>query len=190
MDSVPDPLNTTGKRIRVCRTELGLTQGALAHELAKLGVAVDQSYISSLETTNKIPSGTVLRGLAKVLQTTTDYLLMLTEDALIPGELDEEAREVSDQEWELVTALRSLPDPDRLTLFEMIREMIGVAQRQRRKTGRALTETLPAVPATQVPRVPRTRDDLTALLSALPEDVLEELLSGAAGIIRRNERSA
>lgn len=187
---MPDPLNTTGKRIRVLRGDLDLTQGALTREMSKLGVDINQSYISSLETTTKIPSGEVLRGLAQALNTTTDYLLLLTDDPLVPGELDEETREVGDQEWELITALRSLPDPDRLTLYEMIQEMIGVARRQRQRTGRALVDLSPAVPVAQVPRVPRSRDDLVALLSVLPEEVLEELLSGAAGLIRKIDRSA
>lgn len=182
--AVADPLNTTGKRIRILRNDLDLTQTEVARQMEKIGTKINASYLSTLEGSEKIPSGEVLRGLAQVLGTTTDYLLLLTDESKIPGELDEEAREVSDQEWELVTALRSLPDPDRQTLSYMVMEMINVARRQRQRTGRNLIDVEPAVPAAQVPRVPRSREDLVAVLSVLPEDLLESLLSGAADIIR------
>jgi transcriptional regulator with XRE-family HTH domain len=124
---VSDLLNTTGKRIQRLRKDLDLTQTEVARQMAKRGTKINPSYLSMIEGSNKVPSGEVLRGLAQVLQTTTDYLLQLTDDPLVPGALDEDARDVSDHEWELVTALRGLPDPDRLTLYEMVKELIGVA---------------------------------------------------------------
>ena len=86
--------DTVGKRIRLLRQDLDLNQATLVNELKKQGVEIGSSYISELERTDKVPSGTVLAGLAKVLGTTTDYLLMLTDD---PGLRDEqEEQEIED----------------------------------------------------------------------------------------------
>lgn len=82
-------LDTVGKRIRILRQDLGLNQGELVNALEKQGIEVGRSYISELERTDKVPSGTVLAGLAKVLGTTTDYLLMLTDDPILPSEQEE-----------------------------------------------------------------------------------------------------
>lgn len=71
--------NTTGKRIRLLRQDIGLSQTGLAQSLRKMGIDISHQYISELERTNKVPSGEVLSGLARVLGTTADYLLLLTE---------------------------------------------------------------------------------------------------------------
>jgi transcriptional regulator with XRE-family HTH domain len=78
--------NTTGKRIRLLRQDLNISQTGLAHAMRKLGIDISHQYISELERTDKTPSGDVLSGLARVLGTTTDYLLLLTEDATPPPE--------------------------------------------------------------------------------------------------------
>ena len=83
-------LDTVGKRIRILRQDLGLNQGELVNALEKQGIEVGRSYISELERTDKVPSGTVLAGLAKVLGTTTDYLLMLTDDPILPNEQEDQ----------------------------------------------------------------------------------------------------
>ena len=81
--------DTVGKRIRLLRQDLDLNQATLVSELKKLGVEIGSSYISELERTDKVPSGTVLAGLARVLGTTTDYLLLLTDDPNPPHEQEE-----------------------------------------------------------------------------------------------------
>jgi len=83
-------LDTVGKRIRILRQDLGFKQAGLVNELEKQGIDVGRSYISELERTDKVPSGTVLAGLAKVLGTTTDYLLMLTDEPGLPDEQEEQ----------------------------------------------------------------------------------------------------
>lgn len=82
--------DTVGKRIRLLRQDLDLNQATLVSELKKLGVEIGSSYISELERTDKVPSGTVLAGLARVLGTTTDYLLLLTDDPNPPHEQEEQ----------------------------------------------------------------------------------------------------
>lgn len=74
-------LNTVGKRIRWLRQGLEMNQGDLSYALKGVGVEIGSSYVSELERSNRIPSGEVLAGLAKVLGCTTDYLLMLTDES-------------------------------------------------------------------------------------------------------------
>lgn len=83
-------LDTVGKRIRILRQDLNLNQAELVNALEKHGIAVGRSYISELERSDKVPSGTVLAGLARVLGTTTDYLLLLTGDPNPPHEQEEQ----------------------------------------------------------------------------------------------------
>ncbi len=73
-------LDTVGKRIRILRQDLNMSQIELATEMSKLGVNVSNGYISELEGKDKVPSAKVLGALARVLGTSTDYLLMLTEE--------------------------------------------------------------------------------------------------------------
>jgi transcriptional regulator with XRE-family HTH domain len=82
--------DTVGKRIRLLRQDLSLNQAALVSELKKQGIEIGSSYISELERSDKVPSGTVLAGLARVLGTTTDYLLLLTDDPNPPHEQEEQ----------------------------------------------------------------------------------------------------
>ena len=63
-----------------------MNQVELTRELRKHGVTITNQYISELERTEKVPSGEVIAGLAQVLGTTTDFLLMLTDDAVPPGD--------------------------------------------------------------------------------------------------------
>lgn len=73
---------STGKRIRALRTDRDMNQKELMLELKTHGVDVGPSFISQLESNTKQPSLEMLTALAKVLGTTTDYLLMLTDDPL------------------------------------------------------------------------------------------------------------
>jgi transcriptional regulator with XRE-family HTH domain len=79
-------LATTGKRLQVLREDLGINQKELAHELGKMGISVDRSHIANIENNNRNPSLDLLTALAKALGTTTDYLLLLTDDPSPPNE--------------------------------------------------------------------------------------------------------
>lgn len=75
--------NTFGKRVRVLREDRGWTQEQLADALRQYDVSVRNTWISTLEKarTNKLPATDVVVALARALGTTTDYLLMMTDDA-------------------------------------------------------------------------------------------------------------
>lgn len=177
-----DMLNTTGKRIRLLRGDLDLTQEELTRQVKKLGVDVGRSYISILENSDAIPSGEIIQGLARVLHTTTDYLLLLTDDPLIPGEPDEDVREVGDEEWALLLELRRLPEVDRQALFKIIWELVAMGRQQLERSGRPFIEA----PVRNVPRPPQSREDLATLILSLPEAVLDDLVGVTAEILRKN----
>lgn len=71
--------NTTGKRAQLLRKDLGLKQG----EVAEM-VGIRHPYMSEIESDKANPTGEVLAKLAQALGTTTDYLLMLTDDPTRP----------------------------------------------------------------------------------------------------------
>jgi transcriptional regulator with XRE-family HTH domain len=78
-----DILGTTGKRVRALRFDLGLTQQQLA---ATANLA--SSYLSRIEADQIVGvRSDIVRRLAKVLGTTTDYLL-LAIDELVRGTPD------------------------------------------------------------------------------------------------------
>jgi transcriptional regulator with XRE-family HTH domain len=75
-----DLFGSTGKRIKALRTSRDINQKELVAALKKQGVDVGPSFISQVESNRKQPPLELLVGLAKVLGTTTDYLLMVTND--------------------------------------------------------------------------------------------------------------
>lgn len=92
-----------GMRIRLRRTELGLTQNELAERLN-----TDQKQISRYENDHQKPTVDLLTKLAVELDTTTDYLLGLS--SLVERPLRGEG-DLTDQEVELIELYRSkLPD--------------------------------------------------------------------------------
>lgn len=73
-------LNTTGKRLRALRLERDVSQIELVRRLEGVGVSIQNSYISRIEKEDLTPSAEVLVGIAQVLNTTTDFLLLLSDE--------------------------------------------------------------------------------------------------------------
>lgn len=67
--------STTGKRVKLLRAYLELDQGELAER-----VQIRQSYLSQIENDKANPSGEVIAKLAAALNTTADFLLLLSSD--------------------------------------------------------------------------------------------------------------
>lgn len=118
--------DTFGKRIKVLREDLGLTQEDVRKGLLRLGVEIGQSYLSEIERSKKMPNGEVIVGLAKVLRTSTDYLLLLTDNAdphigattvSIVSEDEDERRVLS----ELVELAQEVNRPEQNLLLEIVR---------------------------------------------------------------------
>lgn len=72
--------DTTGKRLRLLRMERGLKQG----DVARL-VGIRHAYMSEIENDKARPSGEVIATLADVLHTSTDFLLLRTNDPGFPA---------------------------------------------------------------------------------------------------------
>lgn len=67
--------NTVGVRIKRLREDLDVLQKDLA---AKIGIG--NSHLSQIERGEKRPTSETLASIAKALDTTTDYLLLLTDE--------------------------------------------------------------------------------------------------------------
>jgi transcriptional regulator with XRE-family HTH domain len=71
------------ERLRERRAELGWTQPDVVNEVKRrFGVTVRANHLSQCETGAKAPSLTLLAMLAQVLETSTDYLLGVTNNKL------------------------------------------------------------------------------------------------------------
>lgn len=79
-------LNTSGKRIRILRNDLGYSQPELVEVLQKQGVTVSQSALSRYERDETDVGGNVVAAMARLFGVSTDYLLLLTD---IPSIKDE-----------------------------------------------------------------------------------------------------
>lgn len=75
-------LNVSGKRIHALRKQLSpkTSQKGLADKLQLEEVDVDKNAIQRMESGQRFVTDIELRAIAKVLNTSTDYLLELTDD--------------------------------------------------------------------------------------------------------------
>lgn len=78
---VVELLNTTGKRMERLRKDKHLNQIDLANM-----VNVRQNYISAIENDNATPSAEVMAAIARALDTTLDFLMMLSDVAQTPAD--------------------------------------------------------------------------------------------------------
>jgi transcriptional regulator with XRE-family HTH domain len=101
---------TPGMRILARRNELGLKQGALA----KLA-GISQSSLCELEKgESKMPSAKALHGLAKALNVTPAWI--------ITGK-DGEIEQITQQEADLVQAVRGLTVEQQQAVYNVVRSM-------------------------------------------------------------------
>lgn len=89
-------LHKLATRLRDLRVRAGFTQEELSQAVRDMIGGKQkgkQSHISNLESTKatKLPSVPVLRALAVILETNTDYLLGLTDDDRPHGQVDDQA---------------------------------------------------------------------------------------------------
>lgn len=118
--------NTFGKRVRILREDMGLTQADVISRLAEQGIKMRQSYLSELERTDKTPPGEMVAGLARVFNTTTDYLLLLNDDPAPPTPVQQQmlslARNEKEKELleELVDLIRDIPESQQRLALEAV----------------------------------------------------------------------
>ncbi len=120
---MPEFFNTTGKRVRILRQDLGLTQDEMHRRLRAAGTEISRSYISVIERQDLLAGSDLVRGLAKVLNTSTDYLLLMTDDPMpYRGESDEEPLGLDVRA--LAGRLNQLPDSVRPRMLEIVDRML------------------------------------------------------------------
>jgi transcriptional regulator with XRE-family HTH domain len=118
----PKFLDTFGKRVRILRQERGWTQNQLIDALKTVGVDIGRSYVSEWERTDKMPSGEVVAALARVLETTADYLLLLTDDAEIV-ENTQEVDAISEEAEEVAHIVDSMTPERRADVLAIVRAL-------------------------------------------------------------------
>ena len=96
-------MDTTGKRLRALRHDLGMSQ----KELAQLA-GLSPSAVSRIESdVAQAQPGRDLARIAEALGTTTDYLLLLSDDPLPPPEMQPD--DLDPQVARLVRLIEGLP---------------------------------------------------------------------------------
>jgi len=84
--------NILGNRLRQMREEAGWTLEYVSDQLRGLGVDVGGGQLGHIERGVRQPSIEVMRGLAHLLDTSADYLLGLTDNAMSAEDMETELR--------------------------------------------------------------------------------------------------
>lgn len=115
-------LDTLGKRIKALRADRGMSQ----KDLAAL-ISTAQSHLSEIEA-DGVPrvSGELLARIAAGLSTTTDYLLLLTDDPVAAGEGE---AEVDPEVAALGRRVRALPPRLQDQALAYLREQLETFER-------------------------------------------------------------
>lgn len=127
-----DYLGSMGKRLRIHREEMGLSQIDLVDRMRTYGVDVKSQHISGLERSGKSPSVQVLAAIARALETSTDYLLMLTDDPRPIDERDVAIAGFSPEADELARIVDGLP-PFRRAEILAHAQMVEVMERDNQR---------------------------------------------------------
>jgi transcriptional regulator with XRE-family HTH domain len=114
---------TMGKRLRILREERGLNQTELARLMDGIGAGVDPSYLSQIESDAKMPRLPVLVAIARALGTTTDYLLLLSDDPAPPQAQAEPETPVffSAEADEAARLIDAMPEARRAEVLALVR---------------------------------------------------------------------
>lgn len=119
--AVDNFFDTMGKRIRILRDDRKMNQTEMANRMGQFGQKVDPSYLSQIERGDKAPSLSVFKAIVQVLESTADYLLLLTDDPDTPGEsVNETWSEVTRDIADIIDAL---PEAKRLEIMDVVRAM-------------------------------------------------------------------
>ena len=88
MNKQDEMLRSFGRRFQLLRQEKDLSQTAIAAMLQGYGISITPSHLSLVEKNKRNVSVDLLVALARLLETSTDYLLVLTDDPTPPGKAD------------------------------------------------------------------------------------------------------
>jgi transcriptional regulator with XRE-family HTH domain len=108
-------MSSQSERIKQRRIQLGMSQEELAFK-----VGTSQKQISRYERDRNDPTGEVLARLAHALNTTTDYILGITDS---PDNTVNE-NNLDDLEIEMITLLRNHPEDARKRALSVIKAVL------------------------------------------------------------------
>ena len=117
-------LASLGKRLRLLREDRELTQTGIAAMLSSYGVDITPSHLSLVEKNKRNPSVELLVGLAKLLETSTDYLLMMTDDPSPTGSAGNGSiapMYISEEADDIARIMDSLPPETRRMILAAVR---------------------------------------------------------------------
>lgn len=127
-------LDTTGKRIKALRADLGLSQTDVSTRAKNAGFRpISQTRLSEAENNDeKSLGGDILKSLAFCLETSVDYLLCLTDDpSPIRGKT---THYISAEADRIATMIDRIVDENRRAELEIVvRAMVESQERERRK---------------------------------------------------------
>ncbi len=143
-------LDTTGKRIRYLRDTVNGWKGTEFLERLKreTGEVVQSSTLTNHEKGTAMPGYETLVNYAKTLGTTTDFLLMVTEDMLPTKKIDrnviieargEEERRILE---EISSLLEETDTGDLRLILDIVRRILPSNQRSSRPTNEGEIESL------------------------------------------------
>lgn len=107
-----------GERVKARRKTLGMNQGDLA-----AAAALTQAAVSRYESGENHPTAEALCDLARALQTSTDWLLGLTNN--VSSTIAPEESTLSDNEREAIQMLRSNNSDDQEVMLNVWRVLRG-----------------------------------------------------------------
>lgn len=132
------PVDSFGRRVRLLREDMGLTQGELRDEMERLtGVSIGGSYLSQLErgkSSGKMPSLEVAVGLARTLGCSLDYLAQLSDDPASSKQAPQDSSYLSEEADLIAEIVDKLSPPARIVILQTVRiaaeaERTGLSRR-------------------------------------------------------------
>ena len=125
-------LDTFGKRLRVLRIDREMSQIDLRDRMDKsYGVKIGETYISELERTDKMPTLQVAAAMARALETSLDYLGLLTEDSTAPYQRTPPPEYFSPEADEVAHLVDTMRPDQRDVVLNVARGLFAPTQRQR-----------------------------------------------------------
>jgi len=136
-----DMLRSFGRRFQLLRQEKDLSQTAIAAMLKGYGIDITPSHLSLVEKNKRNVSVDLLVALAQLLETSTDYLLVLTDDPT-PPDRAEVVPYISREADDMAQLMDSLPPETRRTLLAAAHVWV---QHERQRVSDELSSLLSAV---------------------------------------------
>lgn len=116
MGKQDEMLRSFGRRFQLLRQEKDLSQTAIAAMLQSYGVNITASHLSLVEKNKRNVSIDLLVALARLLETSTDYLLVLTDDPT-PADKKDVVPYISREADDMALLIDSLPPETRRMLL-------------------------------------------------------------------------